>query len=193
MMLKLEATYGAASATAMSMSRQASSMKRSDNPSPRCLWIVPTLFIATPVVYRRCAELLLSFLALRGCLILCAYLSRSLDYSLSVFRNCQIWRSSCSSLLTACNLPGGSLQAQSIGTLYSAILLQQWPEDEAGGEAEEVAGGEEEGDPMLRVKAAMSLERSSKNDQKWVRLYGHHIMASWRSWTMALCLSSSNP
>ena len=64
MMLKLEATYGAASTTAISMSREASSMKRSDNPSRRCPWIVPALSIATPVVFKRCTELLLPSAAL---------------------------------------------------------------------------------------------------------------------------------
>lgn len=37
MALKLVVTYGAASATVISVSRQASSTKRSDTPSHRCL------------------------------------------------------------------------------------------------------------------------------------------------------------
>ncbi len=73
------------------------------------------------------------------------------------------------------------------------LLLQSWLGAEAGGEAEEVAGGVEEGDPMLMVKAAMSLERSLKSDQRWVRSLCQYAMAPWRSLPMALCLSSSNP
>lgn len=33
----------------------------------------------------------------------------------------------------------------------------------------------QEDDPMVRVMAAMSLERSSKSDQKWVRPHDYHI------------------
>ena len=82
---------------------------------------------------------------------------------------------------------------QYILPLYLAILLQPWQEAEAGGEAEEVVGGVEEGDPMLRVKAAMSLGRSSKSDQRWVRPHGYCIMIPWRSWPVGSCLSNTYP
>ena len=108
MMLKLDVTYGAASATAISMSRQASS---TNNFSRRCLWIVPACFMAT----QSFANTLYKASPLCSCSTRLLdpnvqIWSRSLDYSLSVFRHCQIWRSSCSNLVTACRCPEGGLQ-----------------------------------------------------------------------------------
>lgn len=76
-----------------------------------------------------------------------------------------------SNLLNACKSPGGGLQVESTYTGISLGLLQSWQEVEAEGEVEEAAEDEEEGDPTLRVKAAMNRERNSKSDLKWVCLH----------------------
>ena len=50
-------------------------------------------------------------------------------------------------------------------------ILEVWLEVEAGDGVEEAVEAVAEGGLMLKVMAAMTLERSSKSGQRWVRIY----------------------
>ena len=71
----------------------------------------------------------------------------------------------------ACKLTEGACRSSLNAFRILEFIPQSWREAEAGAGGEEAVEGVAEGDLVVMKMAAMSLEKSSRSDQRWVCLH----------------------